>query len=192
MERKEILSKLSRMKVCVANVTYTYDIGIMFDLLSSEGVSSEEGYNINQWPCFKVNMSEQTRDLFSLLKKGEQLDKNELLKNNVIKQLCTYHSYQESDLVNDELIDMCLDYIRKEVKNVDCTKEFIYVFVCFDYIECLKLFSTYSEMEAFFFEQFNSFCRSWEEMDDEELENWYKTAEENDWEGVPLMEIKDE
>ena len=65
MERKEMLSKLSSMKVCVANVTYTYDIGIMFDLLSSEGVSSEEGYNINQWPCFKINMTEQTRVLFS-------------------------------------------------------------------------------------------------------------------------------
>ena len=59
-----MLSKLSSMKVYVANVTYTYDIGIMFDLLSSEGVSSEEGYNINQWPCFKINMTEQTRELF--------------------------------------------------------------------------------------------------------------------------------
>ena len=47
-------------------------------------------------------------------------------------------------------------------------------------------------MEAYFYDQFNSFCRAWEEMDDEELKSWYKTAEENDWEGVPLMEIKDE
>ena len=29
------------------------------------------------------------------------------------------------------------------------------------------------------------------ELNDEELEGWYKVAEENDWDGIPYMEISD-
>ena len=35
-------------------------------------------------------------------------------------------------------------------------------------------------------------CYTWDEMSDEELEEWYHVAEENDWEGLPYMEINEE
>ena len=67
MTREVILEKLSNINICVTNITYTYDIGLMFDVLSSEGVASEQGYNFSQWPCFKFPITNDFRNTTELI-----------------------------------------------------------------------------------------------------------------------------
>lgn len=187
-----MINKLSTIDICVANITYTYDIGLMFDVLSSEGVSSEEGYNIGQWPCFKLTLSNKTKEIIYQLKNGQKIEDKCLLENKLFRELCTYHSYNGNYLVDDETLATCLDYIKTGLKEIDDQLASIYAYVSLeDWDFCLSFFPTYSEMVEFFYERWNGYCRNWEEMNNEEIEKWYNIAEENKWGGVPYMEVNE-
>ncbi len=191
MARGEILAKLSSINFCVANITYTYDIGLMFDVLSSVGVASEQGYNFSQWPCFKFPVTNEVRSLIHRIKDGEEIDKDELLNNSVFREICTVHVYNESFIVCDDTLAKCIKQIHKEVKVLDDTLNSFYAYVSLeDWSVSIKFFSTYNDMANYFKDEccHLSFI-PWAEMNDEELEGWYQVAEKNDWDGVPYMEI---
>jgi len=191
MARGEILAKLSSINFCVANITYTYDIGLMFDVLSSVGVASEQGYNFSQWPCFKFPVTNEVRSLIHRIKDGEEIDKDELLNNSVFREICTVHVYNESFIVCDDTLAKCTKQIHNEVKVLDDTLNSFYAYVSLeDWSVSIKFFSTYNDMANYFKDEccHLSFI-PWIEMNDEELEGWYQVAEKNDWDGVPYMEI---
>jgi hypothetical protein len=191
MSREEILEKLSNINICVANITYTYDIGLMFDVLSSVGIASEQGYNFSQWPCFKFPITNDFRNLIHRIKDGKEIDDNELLSNSVFKEICTVHGYNDSFMVCDTTLTKCIRLIQEEAKVLDDTLNSFYAYVSIEnWSVNLKFFSTYKDLVNYFKDEcgYLSFI-PWEEMNDDELEGWYQVAEENDWDGVPYMEI---
>lgn len=193
MTREVILEKLSNINICVTNITYTYDIGLMFDVLSSEGVASEQGYNFSQWPCFKFPITNDFRNLIQRIKGGEEIDDDELLSNSVFKEICTVHGYNDSFVVCDDTFTRCRKLIQEEAMALDDTLNSFYAYISLEnWSVNLKFFSTYKEIEKYFKDEccHLSFI-PWAELNDEELEGWYKVAEENDWDGVPYMEISD-
>lgn len=195
MTRDEMISKLHTISACVANITYTYDIGLVFDLLCSRGVCSETGCNIGQWPCFKLIISEETKQIVSRVKKGENVTDEELLENKVIKELCTFHSYSDSWLVEGESLARCISQIRDGLKSVCGIQDSYYAYVTLeDWNVCVAFFTTYSEMKNYFYKKWfdEDNCIAWKDMSDDEPEAWYNVAEENDWDSVPYMEINDE
>lgn len=194
MTRVEQIAKLRLIDICIANITYTYDIGLMFDVLSSEGVASEQGYNFGQWPCFKLNVSEETKVLISRLKKGEEISDEELLSNKIFHEICTYHGYQKAFVVGDKVLAECLKLIREGSKFIYFTSEYFYAYVTLDDWNIqVHFFSNYKDLKSFFKESCGHLSYyTWDEMSDEELEGWYYVAEGNDWEGLPYMEINEE
>ena len=193
MTRKELVAKLRTIDICVSNITYTYDIGLMFDVLSSKGASSEQGYNYSQWPCFRLNASEETKVLISRLKEDEEINDDELLSNVFVREICTCHGYHESFLVGGKVLAECLKLIREGSKQIDCSSEYFYAYITLnDWNIQVHFFSNYKDLETFFKDECSHLsCRTWDEMSDEELEGWYHIAEENDWGGVPYIEISD-
>lgn len=190
MNREELISKLSSIKVCVANITYTYDVCLFFDVLSGEGVHSEQGYNIGQWPCFKLNIPEDTSHLISRLKRGEVMTVDELLENNTIRELCTYHSYANSWLVEGDTLIKCISQVKEGLKEIEGIPNSLYAYVSLDdWNVCEAFFLTYKELQDYFLQKWNYDCKPWKDISDEELKEWYQIAEENGWEGIPYMEI---
>ena len=61
MEDKK--TKLLKVKICVVGITYTYDIGLFFSVITKDGVYFEEGYNLSMWPCIKLSINDEVRDL---------------------------------------------------------------------------------------------------------------------------------
>lgn len=194
MTRIERIAKLRTIDICVANITYTYDIGLMFDVLSSEGVASEQGCNFSQWPCFKLNISEETKVLISRLKKGEEISDDELLSNKIFREICTFHGYHETFVVGDKILVECLKQIREGSKHINFTSEYFYAYITLDDWNIqVHFFSNYKDLKSYFKEDCGHLsCYTWDEMSDEELEEWYHVAEENDWEGLPFMVINEE
>lgn len=193
MIRTEIISKLSKITLCVANVTYTYDIGLFFDVLTSEGAASEQGYNFSQWPCFKFSITKDFKNIIRRIKGGEIIDDNELLNNSVIKEICTIHGYNDSFMVCDETLSACIKAIREEIKVIDDTLDSFYVYASIEnWAVKVKFFSEYEDMALNFKDECShlSFV-GWDEMSDDELEEWYNVAEENDFEGVPYIKINE-
>ena len=193
MIRTEIISKLSKVTLCVANITYTYDIGLLFDVLTSKGAASEQGYNFSQWPCFKFSITDDFRNIIRRIKNGEKTDDNELLNNSIIKEICTIHGYNDSFVVCDETLAACIKAIREEIKVIDDTLDSFYVYASIEnWAVKLKLFSAYEDLVLFFKGECSHLALTgWNEMSDDELEEWYNVAEENGWEGVPYMEMNE-
>ena len=193
MTRSEIISKLSKITLCVANITYTYDIGLFFDVLTSEGAASEQGYNFSQWPCFKFSITDNFKNIVRRIKNGEEIDGDELLNNSIIKEICTIHGYNDSFVVCDETLSACIEAIREEAKAIDDTLDSFYTCARIENWEVkVKFFSAYEDLILFFKEECSHLVLTgWNEMSDEELEEWYNAAEENGWEGVPYMEMND-
>ena len=190
MTRVEMISKLSGIKACAANITYTYDIGLFFDVLCSGGVHSEQGYNIGQWPCFKLHISEETNRLISRLKEEEFIADDELLENSTIRELCTYHSYTNSWLVDGDTLAKSVSQIKDALKEIENRQDTLYAYVSLDdWNVCVAFFLTYEELQDFFMDKWSFDCRPWEDMSDEELEEWYQMAMDNDWDGIPYLEL---
>ena len=194
MTREELLAKLSNINICVANNTYTYDIGLMFDMLTSDGAASEQGYNFSQWPCFKFSITDDFKNIVRSIKNGEEIDGDELLNNSIIKEICTIHGYNDSFVVCDETLSACIKAIIEEAKAIDDTLDSFYTYASIEnWAIKVKFFSAYEDMVLFFKNECGYLdFTCWNEMSDEELEEWYNVAEENGWDGVPYMEINDD
>ena len=194
MTREEILAKLSNINICVANITYTYDIGLMFDVLSSDGVAYEQGYNFSQWPCFKFSNTKDFKKIVRRIMNDEKIDGDELLNNSIIKEVCTIHGYNDSFVVCDETLSACIKAIKEEAKAIDDTLDSFYTYASIENWEVkVKFFSAYEDMVLFFKDECSHLSfTDWNDMSDEELEEWYNEAEENGWDGVPYMEINND
>jgi len=194
MTRSEIISKLSKITLCVANITYTYDIGLMFDVLTSDGAASEQGYNFSQWPCFKFSITDDFKNIVRRITNNEEIDGDELLNNSIIKEICTIHGYNDPFVVCDETLSACIKAIIEEAKTFDDTLDSFYTYASIeDWDVKVKFFSAYEDMVLFFKDECSHLSfTDWNDMSDEELEEWYNEAEENGWDGVPYMEINDD
>ena len=86
---KEQLEELQSIKLCVANITVTYGMGLEFTTMTNKGVATQMG-NIGQWPCFKVLVDESLKNIMNRLKSGEDVENEEFLSTSFGKAMTTY------------------------------------------------------------------------------------------------------
>lgn len=91
MTREEKIAKLKGIKQCIVQIVDTYDMGLQVDFLNAKGAQQSFG-NIGQWPCMKLNVSDELRTLQQRLAAGEALTDEELLAEKSCAELCKYHS----------------------------------------------------------------------------------------------------
>ncbi len=193
MKREEMILKLHSIDICVVNITYTQDIGIMFDILSSRGISSDNGCNYSQWPCLKFVISEGTRSLIAKINMGKEVSDDEICRNTIFRELCSLYGYNEYPVTGNKTLETCIAQIREGLKHIDYKESYLYAYVMlYNWSVEVRFFSNYKEMESYFKEVCGDLeCESWDEMSDEELDEWYKVAEDNDWEGIPYIEMNE-
>lgn len=190
MTREEIKAKLQTIKICVVNITYTYDIGLFFNVITKDGVHSEEGYNLSMWPCIKLSINDEVRDLQKRIIDGEQFSNEQLMSYRFCKELCTFRGYNESFVFSEGLLNPALEAIKQQLSKLDCSGEYAFAFVDPEQTRIeITLFSTYEKLQDYCIEKWSDWIRSWDDMNDEELEKWYYMAEGEDWECLPYVDV---
>ena len=188
MEDKK--TKLLKVKICVVGITYTYDIGLFFSVITKDGVYFEEGYNLSMWPCIKLSINDEVRDLKNRIIKGEQLSKEQLMRCQFCKELCTFRGYNYSYVFSEYMLNQALEAIKQQLPKLDCSgnNAFAYIDPEQERVE-ITLFSSYENLREYCIEKWSSRILSWDDMDDAELDNWYNIAEKENWECLPYVDV---
>ena len=190
MTREEILAKLSAIKICVVNITYTYDIGLLFDVMTHNGVYSEGGYNVGMWPCIRLSVNDEIRDLQKRIISDEPISNEELIESDFVKELCTFRGVHGSGVVEGKALEFALSEIKKQLHILDCSGDHAFAYISlYDWDTEVALFSSYEKLQDYFIEKWGMEDSKWEDMDDEELEQWYEMAKEEDWECLPYTDV---
>lgn len=190
MTREEIIAKLSTIKVCVVNITYTYDIGLLFQVLTKRGVYTEDGYNVGMWPCVKLNINNDVRDLHNRLNGGESFSDDQLIEYDFIKELCTFRDIHGYSIVGGKTLQLALSEIRKQLSVLDCSGDYVYAYISlYEWDIDVSLFPSYEKLQEYFIGKWSDLVDEWEYMEDKELEQWYEEAANEDWDCLPYEEV---
>lgn len=187
-----MLRELSRINLCVPELIVTYDMGIQFCVITSEGVSDSIG-NIGSWPNIKYKVNPEMLSLHEALSRGDEVTDDKMMKVPDIKSICSYSDMTGCYDLGEDAQKECLALLRKELLNIQFTNEYYYVYAYIENWEKnIRLFDTIEELTEYFKQVWASDCRPYEEMDDDELECYYNQAKEAGWNHLPLFIDNDE
>lgn len=188
MTREEKIAKLSTIVLCVVNLEYTYDMGLDFDIITSEGVSNNFG-NIGQWPCKKIKISDGFRRLIKDFKSGKNVTDEQMLEIDVCRYLCTYEDMVHGTrLLEEGMLTNALNIIRIQLSNINELEEYLYAYASLEEWDLdICLFSSYDELFGFMTDLWGNAEIKFEDMDDDRLNRYYDIAEENEWNCLPLQ-----
>ncbi len=190
MTREEKIEKLKTISVVVTDLTVTFDMGLEFTTMTSKGVPTQMG-NIGQWPCFVFNMTEQTRNLLDKIQAGEVNSDELLLSTQLGETLTTYHNfYNGNSRFNEHKTSQILSILREKIQNVRSVGDRLYVYASpEDWNMEFGFFTTMEELADFFIKIWGSAEELYENMTDEELDDYYIKAEEEDFFSLPYQAI---
>ena len=173
-------------------VAATYDMGLQIDVITKEGATTLFG-TIGQWPCFEFDVTDDLLNLQRRIKNKESLTRKQLLNNNIIKELCTYHDlYNGYWELSGKQLTKALNQIKKEMLHIDLANKKIYAYASLVEDDlCIKLLPSVDELKSVFLENAVTDCRPFDDMEDAEIEEWYGIAEENEWDNFPLFPFDD-
>ena len=187
MTRKERIAKMKSMSSCVcAIVAATYDMGLQIEILTNKGVIYSFG-KAGQWPCFEFDVTEDLLDLQKRIKNEEPITDNELLDNTIIKELCTFHDLVKGDwLLKGVYLKEALESIKDGLIDADLSNKKIYAFAPLSF-HCDIWFSpTLENLKSDFFDEMETESRTFDEMDANEIKEWYEYAEGKNWDFFPM------
>lgn len=192
MERKKLLEKLHAIKLCVANLTVTYDMGLEFTTMTSQGVSIQMG-NIGQWPCFKVHVDDELDGIIKRLGDGNNVENKEILSTSFGKTMTTYSNYIENEYsFDDSKANEIVDVLKDKLSRLKCNGREFYAYASTeDWNMIFEVFATEDELEDFFLSVWGANDETYDAMDDDDISEWYDIAEENGWNNLPCHTIGD-
>lgn len=190
MTREEKIEKLNTVSVIVTDLTVTFDMGLEFTIMTAKGVTTQMG-NIGQWPCFVFNMINQTRSLLDKLQTSVEVSDELVLSTSLGATLTTYHDFYNGDSHFDEnKASQILSILREKIQNVKNIGDRLYVYASpEEWNMKFGLFATMDELTDFFIKIWGSDEELYENMTDEEIDDYYIKAEEEDFFSLPYQVI---
>lgn len=190
MIREEKIEKLITVSVIVTDMTVTFDMGLEFTTMTAKGVTTQMG-NIGQWPCFVFNMTDQTRNLLDKLQTSEEVSDELVLSTSLGATLTTYHDFYNGDSHFDEnKASQILSILREKIQNVKNIGDRLYVYASPEEWNMeFGFFATMDELTDFFIKIWGSDEELYENMTDEEIDDYYIKAEEEDFFSLPYQAI---
>ena len=190
MTREERIAKLSTIKVVMANIVATYDMGLQYDILTSRGVITDIG-NIEQWPYMKFKISQSLRDIQTSLRNGVALNDEQILEDDTCRELCSYHDMwgNSSQIEEDDLLLECVQCLRETLPNADLSGSDLFVYATVEE-ECDINFCFYASYDDMCDDALSVWIDNvypYSDMDDKEIESWFNVAEESNWYGIPYL-----
>lgn len=187
-----MLQKLSEIKGLTTNIAITYDMGLQFDVFTSEGVSTNIG-NVGNWPCYKMPITPELRELKKAIDEGKEITSEEILAISVCKDLLTYtEAYSGASwVISGDKLKACIENLKTAIKSLDTNQKSFFAFVDIeDWSQNdIKFFPTIEELNTYFTQAFGSSTYRYQDMDDDSLQEAFDTAKENDWFGVHICDF---
>ena len=158
--------------------------------MTAKGVTTQMG-NIGQWPCFVFNMTNQIRSLLDKLQAGEEVSDELLLNTPLGATLITYHDFINGDShLHENKASQILSILREKIQNVKNIGNRLYVYASpEDWNMEFGFFATKDELADFFIKIWGSDEELYENMTDEEIDDYYIKAEEEDFFSLPYQSI---
>lgn len=186
MTTKEKIEKLQTIKLCVVNLTLTYDMGLQFDVMTKYGVTTNIG-NVVQWPCFKIKVDKKTRALLVDLQSGKEVSDEQMMTVDFCQNFTSYTDYiHDEERFDNDKVGEILNIIREKLSHLNFKDDVLYAFVQpEDWNMVFEFFATESELKDFFIERFAIDEYQYSEMNKDEIKEYYNCAKENDWCEIP-------
>lgn len=186
MNRDEIILKLKSIRFLITNLTLTYDMGMQFTILTSNGASENIG-NYSDWPVSKYKVSDKIRHLLSKIGKGEKVG---------IKDICSAGLCL--DLISEIRNDVDLQPYEKgsKIKSISCAiinglkevspnADSFYSYILNEnWNTLIKFFCDYESLEDFMCMELGADISLYEDMTDDELQYYYNSAADENWQNL--------
>lgn len=188
MNREEMLSKLHSIRVASQPTVITYDMGLQYEYVTHVGHGEGFG-NMGDWPAYRLE------DLTE--------EKINIIKTKIQAKILTVADLGGTDL------RLFYDYVFNVWRPDSCIPD---ICVFFEnllsvslkpngqlYIMCdacqwepeAYFYSTYEELEEAFIDYYASDVEPWEDLEDDELEEWLHRIEDG-LDTIPFVILRDE
>lgn len=179
MNREELLKKLKTIKPTIADLVFTYDMGLQFTVMDSTGMSVNIG-NYGDIPLWKFKRL--TND--ELNKIETSIKNNSLTKEELPEPIKTFADKLTKRYKNIDLSNVFSKLIEFPISN---NNEFFYILCdAYSWKFEIQYFNTEEEIKNAFFNQL-SVNSEWDDLSDEDLERCYSLIEE-EGEGIPVRD----
>ena len=175
MTRDEMLSRLHSIRVGAQPTVITNDMGFQYEYVTKEGHGEGFG-NMGDWPAYRLkNISSET---LSYIQKQirEQTLKEEDLKGTDLHLFYRYvFDRPRPESCIPEICDFFGSLLSVSIEDKGS------VFVLCDARQWKPeafFYSTYDELEEEFADSYVSYIEEWDNLDDDELEEWVHRVEE--------------
>lgn len=186
MNRDEIILKLKSLRFLITNLTLTYDMGMQFTILTSDGASENIG-NYSDWPVSKYQISDKIRHLISKIGKGEKVGIKDICSSGLCLDLVTSIRNDE-DLAPHEKgskIRSITFAIIKFLKEISLNVDSFYSYITIDkWNTQIKFFCDYESLENFMCKELGADICLYEDMTDDELQYYYDCAAAENWQNL--------
>lgn len=186
MNRNEIILKLKSLRFLITDLTLTYDMGMQFTILTSDGASENIG-NYSDWPVSKYKVSDKIRHLLSKIGKREKVG---------IKDICDAGICL--DLISEIRNDIDLEPYKKGskiksisfaiingLKEISLDADSFYTYIINDNWDTqIKIFCDYESIEDFMCKELGGDICLYEDMTDDELQYYYNCAADENWQNL--------
>lgn len=175
MTRENMLSKLHRIKIgAQPTVLYTSGDGLQYEYVTAEGCGENLG-NMGDWPVYKF--CGITRKVFDEIRKkisSKTLTISDL-EGTVL--LPFYNEVFEIERPNEYQPDLS-EYFGGLVE-IETSDDGMFYALCdsCQWEPEAFFYETHEDLETAFLEQYAGYIRRWEELDDEELEEWVEKVD---------------
>lgn len=188
MTREDILCKLHSIRIGARPTVITYDMGLQYEYVTPEGHGEGFG-NMGAWPTYCLKNI--PNGIFEVIKqkiKDGVLTLDDLAGTDL--QLFYNHVF---DIPRPEscIPDIC-DFFQRLLPVLlgPDGKLFVMCDAC-QWEPEAYFYSTYEELEETFADYYASDIEAWEDLDDEELEEWlHRTEDELD--SIPFVVLREE
>lgn len=168
-ENRTAISKV----VPTTELVYSYDLGVGFTLITSDGVYEEQGGNFSHWPLYKFpNISESSRTIISHSIETRMFSL-EMLKGTSLEPFAAlvadYHkNYEDKKIPVSDFQDSLCTALHD-------TKGDLFAFCSLESWEYeIKFFPSYHEMEQDFIARY--VLTPWAEFDEEDISRLLEIA----------------
>lgn len=180
MTREEKIAKLKTVKLIIPNLSFSYDMGLAYNILTSEGAAYTNG--LEWWPISKRRVSAALRRVHAKVLSGEQIKAKEVRNLKVFRRLFAPYTswYGYTTSIDEEEKEKYLSLVREQMSKLKLENNLIYSYME-DEGRDLHLFDNYNDLEDFVIETLGYGITKYEDMDEKQLSYFYGCAEDEGW-----------
>ncbi len=182
MTREEKLALLHSISFGAWPTVATMDMGLQYEYVTPEGYGCEFGA-FGSWPAHKIyDVSAEAFERIKNKLRSGSLQKEDLEGTGLLRFYENVYSPFRPDSVPT------VSELFKELLHVNINDDVVYA-LCdpLSWSPEAYFYSSYDEMAAAFIDRYQSYTEKWDDLDDEQLDNWIDSLEEVN--GVELVEI---